>query len=130
MVSGGGTHGYCWLACVNISISARLQGYSHGDINGRELSIVKQIFKALNINVHLEPLESSMYDLETLQKGFDRVENVVHAFWHRAGVRLSEAGVDCVSSGIFGEVIAGRHGMGYLIRGWDRKRFVAPKGFR
>jgi hypothetical protein len=89
---------------------------------------VKHIYEASNINLHLEPLESSMYDLQTLQKGFDRVENVVPQ-WHRAGVRLSEAGVDCVTAGLFGEVIAGRHGMGYLLGGWNRNRFIAPRLF-
>jgi hypothetical protein len=129
MVSGG-WDSRLLLAGVREHIdNARLQGYSHGGINGRELSIVKQIFEALDVNLHLEPLESSMYDLHALQKGFDRMESVVHAFWHRAGVRLSEAGVDCVSAGIFGEVLGGRHGMGYLIRGWDRKRFVAQRVF-
>jgi hypothetical protein len=42
---------------------------------------------------------------------------------------LSEAGVDCVSAGIFGEVLGGRHGLGYLLRGRDRKRFVAQRVF-
>jgi hypothetical protein len=109
--------------------SARLQGYSHGDINSRELSIVKHMFEALDTHLHLEPLESSMYDLEALQRGFDRAENVVHPFWHRAGVRLSEAGVDCVSAGIFGEVIGGHHGIVYIVGGWDRNRFIAQRLF-
>lgn len=129
MVSGGWDSRLLLAGMREHIDNERLQGYSHGDINGRELSIVKHIYEALNINLHLEPLESSMYDLQTLQKGFDRMESVVHAFWHRAGVRLSEAGVDCVSAGIFGEVLGGRHGMGYLIRGWDRKRFVAQRVF-
>jgi len=129
MVSGGWDSRLLLAGMREHIDSAKLQGYSHGDINGRELSIVKQIFEALDINLHLEPLESSMYDLHALQKGFDRVENVVHAFWHRAGVRLSEAGVDCVSSGIFGEVIAGRHGLGYLLGGWNKIRFIAPRLF-
>ena len=129
MVSGGWDSRLLLAGMREHIDSTKLQGYSHGDINGRELSIVKQVFEALGMNLHLEPLESSMYDLETLQKGFDRVESVVHAFWHRAGVRLSEAGVDCVSAGIFGEVIGGRHGMGYLLRGWNLKRFMAPRLF-
>lgn len=129
MVSGGWDSRLLLAGMREFMGSARLQGYSHGDINGRELSIVKQIFEALDINLHLEPLESSMYDLDTLQKGFDRVENVVQPFWHKAGARLSEAGVDCVSSGIFGEVIGGRHGMGFLLEGWNKTRFIVPRLF-
>jgi hypothetical protein len=129
MVSGGWDSRLLLAGMREFMGSARLQGYSHGDINGRELSIVKQIFEALDINLSLEPLESSMYDLDTLQKGFDRVENVVQPFWHKAGARLSEAGVDCVSSGIFGEVIGGRHGMGFLLEGWNKTRFIVPRLF-
>jgi hypothetical protein len=130
LMSSGGWDSRLLLAGMREHIdSSRLQGYSHGDIRSRELSIVKRMFEALDIHLHLEPLDSSMYDLETLQKGFDRVESAVHPFWHRAGVRLSEAGVDCVSAGTFGEVIGGHHGMGYIVKGWNRNRFIARRLF-
>ena len=85
--------------------------YTHGDLKSREISITKQMVEDLGINHHLEAIDGDMYDLQDLQRGFDRVENVVHAHWHRAGVRLAEAGIECVSAGVLGEVIGGRHGM-------------------
>ena len=84
--------------------------YTHGDLKSREISITKQMVNDLGINLHLEPLDGDMFDLQDLQRGFDRVENVVHPHWHRAAAKLAEAGIECVAAGVLGEVIGGRHG--------------------
>jgi len=107
--------------------TSNLRGYSHGDLKSRELSIARRIFQALGIKHQLEPLDSGLYDLGALQRGFDRVENIVYPYWHRAGVRLAEAGIDCVSAGILGEVIGGQHGMILLLGGWNKLRFLASQ---
>ena len=102
--------------------------YTHGDLKSREIIITKQIINDMGIYHHLEPLDGNMFDLQDLQRGFDRVENVVHPHWHRAGAILVKAGVDCVTAGVLGEVIGGRHGMHWPmlpISEWDKISFVS-----
>jgi len=104
-----------------------LLGYSHGDLKSREISIIMKILNSSGINYHLEPLEGTIYDLENLATGFNRVENIIHPFWHRAGVRLAEAGIDCVAAGIFGEGIGGYHSYGEMLPPRNRILFLAKK---
>ena len=116
------------LAAIRGHIEAyRLQGFSHGDVQSRELSIVAHIFENLNIKCHLEPLDNDLYNLQVLQRGFDRVENVIFPYWHRAGVLLSEAGAKSVTAGVFGEVIGGHYGKSMLMGNWEKMAFVASK---
>ena len=107
---------------------SRFQGFSHGDLQSREIAIAAKIFNNSNIKYHLEPLTSSLFDLGFLQQGFTRVENVIFPFWHRAGACLSEAGVHNVSAGVFGEVIGGHNCMSLLLgSSWDKMFFVASQ---
>jgi len=108
--------------------SANLLCYTHGDLKSREIYIAKQIFEDMDIKYHLEPLDGNMFELHDLQRGFERVENIVFPHYHRAGIKLAEAGVDCVFAGVLGEVIGGRHGMHWPmlpISEWDKICFVS-----
>lgn len=101
--------------------------YTHGDLKSREISIIKRIVEDLGIKHHLEILAADMFDIKDLQRGFDRVENVIFPHYHRAGARLVEAGIDCIAAGVLGEVIGGRHGMHWPmlpISEWDKISFV------
>ena len=107
--------------------------YTHGDLKSREINIAKQMYEDMGINYHLEPLDGNMFDLQVLQRGFDRVENVVFPHYHRAGIMLAEAGIDCACAGVLGEVIGGRHGMHWPmlpISEWDKISFVTSHLFR
>lgn len=110
----------------HIDIS-KLHGFSHGDLQSREIFIAKQIYKASGIQYQLEPLDSSLYEVHALQEAFNRVENVVYPHWHRAGVRLKVAGINCVTAGLFGELIGGHYNKGYFLTPWKKMNFVASE---
>lgn len=106
------------------------QGYSHGDIKSRELCITAQIYKDLGIDYHMESVDNSIYDLNTLQQCFNRVENVIFPYWYSAGIRLKELGVHSVSAGIFGEIIGGHYGKTMLMSNWQKMFFITNKFYR
>jgi asparagine synthetase B (glutamine-hydrolysing) len=128
MASGGWDTRLLLSAFRQLNEDVNLLCYTHGDLKSREISITKQMVEDLGIKHHLEPIDGNMYNLNELQRGFNRVE-VVNPPWLRAGARLAEAGVDCVSAGVIGEVIGGRHGRHWPmlpISEWDKIRFVIP----
>ena len=106
---------------------SNLIAYSHGDLESRELYITSKIYKNSELRHLLIPLDNSLYDLQTLQRGFDRVENVIFPHWLRAGVKLEEIGVKCVSAGIFGEVIGGHYNKSRSLSDLGKALFVASK---
>ena len=124
---GAGTHALMLSAGWDsrLLLAALLQGpgaqallaYSHGDLHSRELKIVGDLCRTLGLRWHAEPLAEPMYEPETLQRCFDRVEHVMFAPWYRAGVLLAEAGTRSVMSGIYGEVLGGHYGAAMLLRG-------------
>lgn len=99
-------------------------GYSHGDIYSRELDITERIYKDAKIDCYLEQVNNDLYGLQNLGRGFERVENVIYPHWHRAGVRLSELGVESVTCGILGEVIGGHFNMNIGMTNLEKMRFV------
>lgn len=88
--------------------------YSHGDTESRELRIVERACRAAGVPLQLEPIDDRVLNLDLLQRGFDRVENVVFPHWHRAGSVLGDAGVSCVAAGVFGEILGGHYGPAML----------------
>jgi asparagine synthetase B (glutamine-hydrolysing) len=100
-----------------------LHAYSHGDVKSRELAIVRRLCRAANIGCRLESIDASVLELEALQQGFARVENVVFPHWHRAGRLLAHSGTRCVTAGVLGEVLGGHYGPAMLLR--DRKKIAA-----
>ena len=103
----------------------RLLGYSHGDLNGRELQIARNVCKALSLPFRAEPLDDRAFDLELLNRGFSCMENVSYPYWHRAGMVLSEAGIDCVSAGLHGEILGGQYSLSNLFHGAAKAAAVA-----
>jgi len=132
MASAGWDTRLLLSAFMQLDETANLLCYTHGDLKSREISITKQIVKDLGTKHHLEPIDGNMYNLKELQRGFNRTE-VVNPPWLRAGARLAEAGIDCVSAGVIGEVIGGRHGRHWPmlpISEWDKISFVTSHFLR
>jgi len=128
MASGGWDTRILLTAFLKLNEVCKLICYTHGDLESREISITKKIIEDLRIRHHLEAIDGNMYDLQVLQSGFDRVETLYPCFL-RAGKILFDAGVECVSAGVIGEVIGGRHGRHWhmlLISEWEKIRFVTP----
>ena len=94
-----------------------LMGYSHGDLQSRELRLAERVCEAVGIDFHAEPLTNDIYQIEALQHSFRRTENIVFPHWHRAGVVLASRGVRRVCAGIFGEVLGGHYGPAMLASG-------------
>lgn len=125
MVSGGWDTRLLLSAFLKLNKANNLLCYTHGDLKSREISIAKQIVGDLGIDHHLESFHGDMWDLQALQQAFDRVESVVTPYWNRAGIRLAEAGVDCVCAGVLGEIIGGRHGKEILLKSeWKKIYYV------
>lgn len=98
------------MAAFRDSGAPNLSCYSHGDTQGRELRIVERICRMEGTPLQLESISDSVLALEPLQRAFERTENVVFPHWHRAGRLLSDAGADCITAGIYGEVMGGHYG--------------------
>jgi asparagine synthetase B (glutamine-hydrolysing) len=128
MASGGWDTRLLLSAYRELNQTKNLICHTHGDLRSREIIITMQILKDLGIHHHLEALSGDMYDLQELKRGFDRVELLFPCFL-KAGARLAEVGVECVSAGVIGEVIGGRHGAHWPmlpISEWDKFKFVTP----
>lgn len=94
-----------------------LVGYTHGDLQSREVRLAERVCRTAGIDFHAEPLTNEIYRLETLKRGFCRTENVVFPHWHRAGAVLAAGGVGSTCAGIFGEVLGGHYGSAMLMGG-------------
>jgi hypothetical protein len=117
MISGGWDSRTLLAAAAQHVPSTRLLGYSHGDLASRELRIAGRVCQSLSVPFRAEPIDDATFDLEPLQRGFARTENVTFPHWHRAGALLSELGVDSVSAGVYGEVLGGHYGAAMLLHG-------------
>lgn len=108
MMSGG------WdsrtLLAAALDSDGRISCYTHGDPSGRELRIVRDICLATGVPLRVEPVDARILNPELLAVGFGRTENLVFPHWHRAGRILAESGVDCVTAGVFGEILGGHYG--------------------
>ena len=107
MISGGWDSRTLLAAMEKHLGPTKMIGYTHGDLLSRELRIVEQICQSAGISFHKEAIDSAMLDPEILQRGFDRVETIIHPEWHRAGQVLADLGVRSVSAGVYGEVLGG-----------------------
>lgn len=109
MMSGG------WDSRTLIAVASKYLGgekllaYSHGGKDSFEGKIARQICDSLGIAFHYETLGTALFDMDLLKKGFNRTETVIFPEWHRAGLLLSNLGIDSVSSGVFGEILGGHY---------------------
>jgi len=113
-------------AFIALNKKGDLLCYAHGDPESRELGLTRRMVQDLKIKHLVQPIDGSLYELEEMQRGFSRTE-VVNPLWHCAGRRLAAEGMACVSAGVIGEVIGGRHGRHWPflpISEWDKMKFV------
>jgi Asparagine synthase len=125
MLSAGWDSRLLLLAMLKRLGSDALLAYSHGDLRSRELRITEAICQLLRIEWRRESLDDAMFDLDLLQRAFDRTENVLFPHWYRAGLLLEKAGVKCISAGVYGEVLGGHYGPPMLLRGRKKITSVA-----
>ncbi len=104
-----------------------LECYTHGDPLCREIAILERMLMDTNVKFHSEPLQESMYDIGLLNKGFNRVENLLFPHWHKAGEILSIGGTQTVSAGVLGEVFGGHYGIAMLMSGFSKLKALAPQ---
>lgn len=93
-------------AARNLSVGC----YSHGDTASRELDLVKELSSEVGCECQLEQIDDRVLDLELLQAGFNRTENVVFPHWNRSGHILASSGTACAVAGVFGEILGGHYG--------------------
>ncbi len=113
------------LAMLHCLDAHHVHTYSYGDPGSRELRIAEAIGRSLGVEWHREPLNETIYALDALQQGFNRVENVFFPHWHRAGVYLAKTGVKCVSAGVYGEILGGHYGIPMLLQGREKMTAIA-----
>ncbi len=123
MMSGGWDSRTLLAAARAVAPSHGLLCYSHGDTRSRELRLVEHMCQSEGVQCRLEPIEDRVWDLDSLRRGFEIVENVVFPHWHRAGALLHASGVRCVLAGVYGEVLGGHYGRAMVERG--RKRVTS-----
>ncbi len=108
MMSGG------WdsrtLLAASLPTGRKLRCYSHGDVQSRELSLVRTLCESTGTALVIEPLDERMFDEGLLDDGFDRTESLSFPHWHLAGRELAASGASSVSAGILGEVLGGHYG--------------------
>ena len=123
MMSGGWDSRTLFAAMLGQLGAERLLAYTHGDLQSRELGLVARICDWASVALHREPLGDALYDLDALERGFARTENVMFPHWHRAGNVLAAAGVESVSAGVYGEVLGGHYGPAMVLGG--RRKIAA-----
>jgi hypothetical protein len=120
MVSGGWDSRTLLAAAVKKLGASRVVGYSHGDVQSRELQIARGLATRMGVGLRAEPIDGGIYSFELLEQAFAREENLVFPHWHRAGRVLRADGVNCVTAGVYGEVLGGHYGRGMLLGEFGR----------
>jgi hypothetical protein len=117
MMSGGWDSRTVLAAETKYLGAENVFAYSHGGKDSLEGKIARDICCSLGVKFHFEPLSAALFDLNLLKSGFKRTETVMFPEWHRAGMLLSTFGMDCVSSGVFGEIMGGHYSRSMLCHG-------------
>lgn len=120
LMLSGGWDSRTLLAALCAHAPGDLMCYSHGDPDSRELKIAARLASACSADWRWEPIDSRVLDLQDLQQGFRRVENVVFPHWHRAGRLLAQMSITCATAGVYGEVMGGHYGPSMLMSGGRR----------
>jgi hypothetical protein len=124
LMMSGGWDSRTLLAAARGYIGAEhLLAYCHGGKDSLEGKIAKSLCHSMGVTFHYEPLSVALFDFDLLRSGFSRTETVVFPEWHRAGFILSTFGIDCVFSGVFGEILGGHYSRTMLCNG-PRKLFT------
>jgi len=123
MLSGGWDSRTLLAALLDCSV--RPVCYVHGDIESRELSLVRRIAGDAGLEIVAERIDDRCLDLDWLLRRFPRTENLVFPHWHRASEVLGSRGITEIVSGIFGEVLGGHYGPSMHLSGAAKIASVA-----
>ena len=91
--------------------------YSHGDLLSRELGIVDRISRGMNISLVTQSIHADMYAMDALRDNLRHTENAIFPYWHWAGKRANELGVQQITAGVYGEAFGGHYGPPMVLRG-------------
>lgn len=91
-----------------------ISAYSHGDVDSRELQLVRALCGAAAVPYHLEPIDDRVFERVIFSDGVARTETLSFPHWHRAGALLAAGGAASVSAGVLGEVLGGHYGPAML----------------
>lgn len=117
MISGGWDSRLLLASLLKFVNFKKLITYVHGDTRSRELNIVKKMCQSANVICILDDINEEIFSTNFLQQKFNRTEGILFPYWHRAGERLAEQGLNCVTAGVYGEVIGGHYSSAMLLSG-------------
>jgi hypothetical protein len=117
MLSGGWDSRTLLAAARKVLPDESLHVYSHGDEGGRELEIAKRVAESLGLPFCSERIDDRSLDVSMLDRGFECTEDVRYPWWYRDGEILRQLGSDCVSSGLYGEILGGHYGQAITQQG-------------
>lgn len=117
MISGGWDSRLLLASLLKFVNFKKLTTYVHGDTGSRELNIVKKMCQSENIQCILDDINEEIFSTTFLQQKFNRTEEILFPYWHRAGERLVSQGLDCVTAGVYGEILGGHYSSAMLLSG-------------
>jgi asparagine synthetase B (glutamine-hydrolysing) len=120
MMSGGWDSRLLLGGLLNLSNSSRVKTFVYGDSRSREINLVKKICQSARVECIVDNYGAEIYDLSLLQEGFNRSEIIIFPHWYCAGVKLAKQGVNCVTAGVYGEVLGGHYGPAMFLNGWQK----------
>ena len=120
MMSGGWDSRLLLAGLLHLVRPAKMKAYVYGDIRSREIKLVKKICESASVKCFVDNYGKEIFDTNLLQQGFNRSELIIFPYWYRAGVRLASEGVDCVTAGVYGEVLGGHYGSAMWLNGWRK----------
>ena len=117
LMSGGWDSRTVLAAVTQVVDTRKLLAYYHGGQVSFERKVTAEVCDSLGVKFHHELLSDELFDLDALKMGFSRTETIFFSAWHRAARVLSASDVDCVSSGVFGEILGGHYGSTMFLHG-------------
>ena len=120
MMSGGWDSRLLLGGLLQLVNPGKVKTYVYGDIRSREIKLVNKICQSASVECIVDGYGSETFDPKFLQQGFNRSELIIFPYWYRAGVKLANDGVDCVTAGVYGEVLGGHYGSAMWLSGWRK----------
>ena len=127
MMSGGWDSRLLLGSLLNLVNPEKVKTYVYGDTRSREINLVKKICQSANVECVVDNYGAETFATSLLQQGFNRTELILFPHWHRAAVGLANQGVDCVTAGVYGEILGGHYGSAMLLNGWEKIFAVATQ---
>ena len=125
MMSGGWDSRTLLGALASCFPAKQIRTYSHGDINSRELKIVRRLSASIDCLSRLEPLQPDSFSASAVHDLIRTVGDGYFPHWFRSG-QILKRGSDCVvSSGVLGEVMGGHYGHSMVTSGTQKIAAVA-----